>query len=323
MTTNCSVHDSPVLQNCDCELPLFLCAFANVCGYCSTVLWFVVLVPQVVRNFRKRTVEGQSAAWAIANFTAALNNAFFVFKAGSMPWFVYGSAVYMPLLEGLMLAQFVAFTPRSSTKLGVCAVCLLAWAAIVVAQVFFDVYRQFEWLSIFLWSAETFPQIFLNMRRQSTHGLSNPSIAIASIGKTTDFVQNYVLIMPLQYVVMAFFSSSVAQIGTIQVLWYWNQRPDEQQSGKLLQEPITPTCHLLRVVGMSVLGAELLVFIAALLLRTRIWWLFGAPVLVYGLVLAFFVWTRLRCEFPWTRADTVEQASPEETEESAQLPADL
>lgn len=86
MSTNCSVAGSPIYQSCDCSIPLWLCAFANVSGYCSTVLWFLVLVPQVWRNFRHRSVEGISVGWAIANFTAALNNSFFVFKSGTMPW---------------------------------------------------------------------------------------------------------------------------------------------------------------------------------------------------------------------------------------------
>ncbi|KAI6185158.1 hypothetical protein M3Y99_01954200 [Aphelenchoides fujianensis] len=309
MTTNCSVPHSPVYQNCNCALPLLLCAIVNSGGYCLTVLWFIVLLPQIVRNFRKFTVEGQSVAYAIANFTAALNNAFFVFKSGTMPWFVYFATAYMPL-QALLLVQFVLFTPRSTTKFAVIALCVLGWTAIVVPQLVWDVYEEMEWLSILLWSGEYFPQIFLNMRRQSTHGLSNPSIAITSLGKTIDFIQNYVLIMPIHYVLMGFFSSTVAQIGAFQVLWYWNQRP-EGESGKLLQEPIKPSFQIFRWIGMSWLSAELMIFVAALLLRTRIWWLFAAPALVYGTLFGFFVFTRSR--FPCTRADSVE-AAPEDVE---------
>ena len=60
-------------------------------------------------------------------------------------------------------------------------------------------------------------QIFLNMRRRSTYGLANMMVTITAIGKTTDFMQNYILIMPIQYVIMAYFSSTVAQIQTLQV----------------------------------------------------------------------------------------------------------
>lgn len=60
-------------------------------------------------------------------------------------------------------------------------------------------------------------QIFLNLRRRSTYGLSNLSVAITTVGKITDFAENYLLIMPMQYVVMAFFSSSIAELGTLQV----------------------------------------------------------------------------------------------------------
>ena len=62
---------------------------ANISGYVSTVAWFLVLLPQVIRNFRHKTVQGLSLGWAILNFTAAFNNAFFVFKLGKLPWYVY------------------------------------------------------------------------------------------------------------------------------------------------------------------------------------------------------------------------------------------
>jgi hypothetical protein len=82
----CTDPSSAIYIRCDCQLPMFMCAFANICGYASTVVWFIVLLPQVLRCWRYRSVDGISPAWAILNFTAALNNAFFVFKMGNMPW---------------------------------------------------------------------------------------------------------------------------------------------------------------------------------------------------------------------------------------------
>ena len=34
-------------KRCDCDLPFWLCPAANVAGLCSTVVWFLVLIPQV------------------------------------------------------------------------------------------------------------------------------------------------------------------------------------------------------------------------------------------------------------------------------------
>lgn len=60
-------------------------------------------------------------------------------------------------------------------------------------------------------------QIILNIRLQSTSGQSTVSVVITIIGKTTDFFVTYGLRMPLEYVVMCFFSSSTAFINGFQV----------------------------------------------------------------------------------------------------------
>ncbi|CAJ0943629.1 unnamed protein product, partial [Mesorhabditis belari] len=291
---SCSVDGNPIYQSCDCDIPRFFCALANISGYCSTVAWFLVLLPQVIRNFRHRTVQGISLGWAILNFTAAFNNAFFVFKFGGMPWYVYGSAVYMPILEILLLIQFYIFTPASRAK-NIAAILLVpAWIGLAIIQSVFDVYKQLEWLSIVLWSAETFPQIFLNIKRRSTYGLANMSVTITAVGKTTDFMQNYLLIMPIQYVIMAFFSSTVAQVQTLQVLWYWKKRPiNEACDGPVDAESrITTQCNVLRVLGYILFGSELVIFIVALILRTSRWWLIAAPIVTYTIIVAFYLYDR-------------------------------
>ena len=58
------------------------------------------------------------------------------------------------------------------------------------------------------------------MKLKSTQGQSTYSVSISLIGKTTDFLSNYLLSMPLQFVIMTYFSSSVAYINGIQVAYY-------------------------------------------------------------------------------------------------------
>ncbi|KAI6224101.1 hypothetical protein M3Y95_00847700 [Aphelenchoides besseyi] len=246
--TNCSARDSAIFVSCDCGLPLFFCAFANISGYCSLVLWLFVLIPQVWRNFRHRTVVGISCGWAIANFTAAFNNTFFVIKSGNMPWYLYGY-IYMP--------------------------------------------------------------VFLNMRRQSTHGLSNLSVSIIAICKSLDFMQTYLLVMPIQYIVMAFFSSTVSEFGTLQVIWYWNQQPVEEKSDVIERYPISPRCNFLRWFGLTVFGIELLVFIVALIVRTRMMWLLVSPVVVYSIIFGYYFYINHLHKFRWLRADTVNRTADE------------
>ena len=63
-------------------------------------------------------------------------------------------------------------------------------------------------------------QIILNMRRRTTDGQSTLSVVITLVGKTTDFLANYLLLLPAQYVVMTYFSCTLAFINGIQVIFY-------------------------------------------------------------------------------------------------------
>lgn len=297
MAEICTVNGSAIFVRCDCNLPQFFCGLANISGYCSTVIWFIILVPQLVRNVRHSSVRGISPAWAICNFSAAMNNAFFVFKTSHMPWYIYVSAIYMPVLEAILLLQFVIYTPHTLTKMIVQLSCFVMWSVIVMLQTTIPVYGHLEWISIVLWSAETIPQVFLNMRRRSTYGLSNLSIAIGAWGKITDFMENYLLVMPMQYVVMAYFSSTIAQVGTIQVLYYWNQIPAQNDDGdevygEVIRRDNSPKCNFVRYLGMTFFGCVLVGYTIAFVIRTReILWII-APVCLYGLFIAYYV--RLR-----------------------------
>ena len=77
-----------------------------------------------------------------------------------------------------------------------------------------------EWVAITLWSIESLPQIYLNFFNKSTRGLSNLGQILACVGKTTDVINNYTLLIPTQYRVLAFLSTSSAYLGNLQVLHY-------------------------------------------------------------------------------------------------------
>ena len=60
-------------------------------------------------------------------------------------------------------------------------------------------------------------KVILNMRLRSTNGQSTPSVVLDLMGKTTDFLSNYLLRLPSQYVIMTYFSSTLAYINGVQV----------------------------------------------------------------------------------------------------------
>ena len=54
------------------------------------------------------------------------------------------------------------------------------------------------------------------MRLRTTSGQATLSVVLGLMGKTTDFLSNYLLLLPSQYVVMTYFSSTLAYINGIQ-----------------------------------------------------------------------------------------------------------
>lgn len=44
----------------------------------------------------------------------------------------------------------------------------------------------------------------------------------------TDFLSTYGLVMPIQYVVMTYFSSSVNYVNVIQVVWFYGRKPNQR-----------------------------------------------------------------------------------------------
>ena len=54
------------------------------------------------------------------------------------------------------------------------------------------------------------------MRLRTTSGQATPSVVLGLMGKTADFLSNYLLLLPSEYVVMTYFSSTLAYINGIQ-----------------------------------------------------------------------------------------------------------
>ena len=147
-------------QNCWHRWPHWECYAANAAGLVSTGLWFVVLVPQILKNWRRRSVSGLSFLWAVANFSASLVNLFFAFWV-HVPLYVKVSAVYMPILEFTILCQFMLYSPKPfTTRLLALLVCLLLWGTVIELELNFPNARdKIQWVAITLWSIETFPQV--------------------------------------------------------------------------------------------------------------------------------------------------------------------
>ena len=151
-------------QNCWADWPQWECYGANIAGLVSAGLWFIVLVPQVLKNWWRRSVVGLSFLWAVANFTASLVNLFFAFWV-HVPLYVRVSAVYMPILEFTILCQFMLYSLKPiTTRLLALLACLILWGTIIELELNFPESRdKIQWVAIALWSIETFPQVRLHV----------------------------------------------------------------------------------------------------------------------------------------------------------------
>ncbi|KAI8598999.1 hypothetical protein EDD21DRAFT_380955 [Dissophora ornata] len=263
-------------QNCDPNLPVWLCILANVCGYTSNVIWFLVLLPQLIKNYRRKSTVGLSFIWASCNFCASLVNLFFI-RDIDVPLFTRISGWYMPILEATMLLQFVVYSKASVSRKLVLAVVSLSVYSVAIAlecthALGENTSSKLVWASITLWSIETYFQVVLNMKRRSVEGQSYISIGLSLMGKTTDVIMQFSLLMPKQYIYMTYFSSTFAYFNILQLIIYtqtrWYSRP-----------------------AVTVLGLMLCVFAALLILRTSIVSII-CPIGVSVLLVAGFVMTR-------------------------------
>ena len=147
-------------ENCRKTWPKAWCAFGNVCGYISCLIWLFVLFPQIRKNRKRGSVEGLSILWATANFTASLANVFFAFSV-ALPVYIKILAVYMPILESIILLQFLLYSKHTMRmKLSYGACCFLIWIAVISLDLSVaDAAEKVQWLAIVLWSIESFPQV--------------------------------------------------------------------------------------------------------------------------------------------------------------------
>lgn len=131
----------------------------------------------------------------------------------------------MPILEAGMLLQFVAYSKVSKRrKVALAGVSMFVYAVVIVLEVMDafgeDTSSRMVWVSIVLWSVETYFQVVLNMRRRSVSGQSYISLVLSFIGKTTDVIMQFTLLMPTQYIYMTYFSSTLAYFNFMQLVVY-------------------------------------------------------------------------------------------------------
>jgi len=219
-------HEIELEVSCVDHVPIWVCKLGNIAGLFSSYLWSVCLIPQIWVNYSRRSTEGLSLRWASMNVMASLVNLNFVLRI-SLPLYVTISAVYMPILEMIVLAQFSMFGHTTGVKRTAFVFFVALSAVIVAAAVRWQFWGRFvddsEWVAVVLWSLESFPQLWLNEYRQSTEGQSSSTVTVAFLGKTADFASMVCLNLPYQFRAMTYFSTCSAYINVGQFLYFRGQ----------------------------------------------------------------------------------------------------
>jgi len=275
-------------SNCLETIPKEFCIIGNAAGYLSNLIWFLVLFPQIVMNYKRKSVEGLSLPWAIANFTASECNLFFILRV-HLPLFTRISGFYFVILEAFIIIQFVLYRKPFKDNFLWIGICAFMWLGLLLLELFLPVLTSyFAWVAIVLWSIETFPQLFLNMQRGTTDGQSTISLILVLVGKTSDFASSYSLKMPSQYVVMTYYSSTAAWINIIQLCFYQRRQRQEKESDTT---PIEPhhLISMLLVLGMAVPVILIIMIAVALIVKEHSWIYIVCPISVAIVLAALYI----------------------------------
>jgi hypothetical protein len=212
-----------IQESCVEGWDVWVCSVGNLSGLGSSFIWSINMLPQIWKNHKRKSVDGLSFRWACANVIASLLNLNFVLRI-SVPLYIKISAIYMPILEILIIGQFASLSPLYMVR--VLARIVLVILAVLVVALLLNWHRMgkykdaMEWCAVVLWSIETFPQIWLNARRGSTKGQAPHTVLMTFGGKTTDYISMVCLDLPFQFQVMTFFSTSAAYVNIAQYFYY-------------------------------------------------------------------------------------------------------
>ena len=235
-------------ENCRPELPSRTCIIGNISGWLSSGVWYAVLLAQLLKDYYITKCRGLSVVWGWMNFNASCLNAYVIFSL-NLPLFSKAMAIYMPILESLVLIQIFYYRStdrnifRNTTnalnteseehsdikmslfRWGICIIiwvifniiAILSFTEIIPVYIFNEV---LSWTAIALWSMESFVQILYNMKIHSCEGQSYWGLGLTFFGKTWDFLVQYLLQMPGRYLWLAYFSTGSAMFNISQALWY-------------------------------------------------------------------------------------------------------
>jgi len=229
-----------------------------IAGWCSTCIYFIVLLPQICQNFKRKNMVGLDIHWALANFTASFCNVFFVFDL-DLPLFEKVSGIYVPIMEFIIIFQFWWYIPKTSDEIvsldktkyklmfAFFLWCIIAIMIFCIDQKLVEYYQilflqgileysTLQWFAVFLWSFETLLQVRLNNELSDCDGQALGSVFLIFIERCMNCVSNFgIAQMPLQHHILVFFGASTSFVNFLQVSWMLLKKKKENSESKFIK----------------------------------------------------------------------------------------
>ncbi|XP_048139655.1 cystinosin homolog [Rhodamnia argentea] len=188
----------------------------QVLGWTAFVSWSISFYPQVILNFRRKSVVGLNFDFVVLNLTKhssyLIYNATLYFSAAVQAQYreKYGSGQMIPvatndvgfsihalLLTAVTLIQFAVYD-RGSQKISKISVAIVSAVWLVAAVCFFIALSKHSWLwlisifngiQVFMTVIKYIPQAYMNFRRKSTDGFSIGNILLDFLGGVANYGQ--------------------------------------------------------------------------------------------------------------------------------------
>ncbi|XP_062153001.1 cystinosin homolog [Alnus glutinosa] len=188
----------------------------QVLGWTSFLSWTLGFYPQVILNFRRKSVVGMSFDFVVLNLTKhssyLIYNASLFFSPTVQKQYYekYGYGEMIPvaandvafsthavLVTALLLFQIVIYE-RGSQKVSKIAIAIVSAVWLFAAVCFFIALPSHSWLQlisifssiqVFMTVIKYIPQVFMNFKRKSTDGFSIGYILLDFFGALTSFLQ--------------------------------------------------------------------------------------------------------------------------------------
>jgi hypothetical protein len=211
------------IKECLPELGYEICLAGNVLDFCATILWFIVLIPQLLYNFNRKSIDGLNIITAWIFYCISLLRTLWTFRIESS-YFDVASSIFVNFSLSILLLQFAYYSKAKRIRKWL---SFLAYLTGTTGLICIDIFLQpvaadvLDWAWAILCSALAFPQIIRNFKNDTADGQSYLCIYIACFATTCSFLSRVALLNDsIQPVIADFFLATNLLLNLGQILFF-------------------------------------------------------------------------------------------------------